>query len=81
MSDTSNIPGTVAFERRLLEKCEAKCDRLIKERDELRQAATDALAGWRYIRMHHGDLPGVGWERVENKLATALANLNKTDGE
>lgn len=42
---------------------------------ELRNAALDALAGWRYIRQHHGDLYGVGWDRVENALTAALANL------
>lgn len=40
---------------------------------ELRNAALDALAGWRYIRQHHGDLYGVGWDRVENALTAALA--------
>ena len=40
---------------------------------ELVRAAADALAGWRYIREHHGDLYGVGWERVQRGLTSALA--------
>jgi len=38
----------------------------------LTEAARDALAGWNYIRRHHGDLYGVGWERVQMKLEQAL---------
>lgn len=37
------------------------------------EAAADALAGWRYIRLVHGDLPGVGWDRVEGALTAALS--------
>ena len=36
-------------------------------------ASLDALSGWRYIRDVHGDLYGVGWERVEEKLSKAIA--------
>ncbi len=39
---------------------------------ELEAAAADALSGWRYIRQNHGDLYGVGWDRVEGKLSKAL---------
>jgi hypothetical protein len=39
---------------------------------EMREALADALSGWRYIRKMHGDLPGVGWDRVENALSAAL---------
>ena len=38
----------------------------------LREALEDALGGWRYIRRYHGDLPGVGWDRVENAATAAL---------
>ena len=38
----------------------------------LREACSDALSGWRYIRATHGDLYGVGWSRVEEKLDAAL---------
>jgi hypothetical protein len=40
----------------------------IAEVDELHQTLCDALAGWRYIRETHGDLYGVGWDRVERRL-------------
>jgi hypothetical protein len=43
------------------------------ENARLRDAALDALYGWRYIRQNHGDLYGVGWDRVENALTAALA--------
>jgi len=39
----------------------------------VREALADMLAGWRYIREHHGDLYGVGWDRAEQKAAAALA--------
>jgi len=37
------------------------------------EAAKDALSGWKYIREVHGDLYGVGWDRVEMKLTKAIA--------
>lgn len=40
--------------------------------DELHRTLCDALAGWRYIRETHGDLYGVGWERVENRLVQQI---------
>jgi hypothetical protein len=46
---------------------------LIAAAPDLYSAATDALAGWRYIRAQHGDLDGVGWDRVEQALTEALA--------
>ncbi len=45
----------------------------ISEIKTLRNAAIDALAGWKYIREHHGDLYGVGWERVQTGLEAALS--------
>lgn len=39
---------------------------------EQREALTDMLAGWRYIREHHGDLYGVGWDRCETNAKRAL---------
>ncbi len=36
------------------------------------EALKDALSGWRYIRATHGDLYGVGWDRVEQKACAAL---------
>lgn len=40
---------------------------------DLADALQDMLAGWRYIREHHGDLYGVGWDRAEEKAVAALA--------
>jgi len=51
---------------------------LIAAAPELRDACADALAGWRYIRANHGDLYGVGWDRVEQALQAAIA---KASGE
>lgn len=34
-------------------------------------ALHDAYSGWRYIRSTHGELYGVGWDRVEKKLQEA----------
>lgn len=57
----------------------AQVAELTRERDALRAevaalkfAAADALSGWRYIRNVHGDLGGVGWDRVEAGLAAVL---------
>lgn len=49
--------------------------RLVAAAPDLHEAAADALAGWRYIRQFHGDLPGVGWDRVEQALTAALAKV------
>lgn len=46
--------------------------RLIAAAPALVEALKDALAGWRYIRDHHGDLYGVGWDRVEDAAQAAL---------
>ena len=40
--------------------------------DALKEALRDMLSGWRYIREVHGDLPGVGWDRAQNKAEEAL---------
>jgi hypothetical protein len=40
--------------------------------DEVKDALMDALSGWKYIRHSHGDLYGVGWDRVEEKLEAIL---------
>lgn len=45
------------------------------------EAMRDALAGWRYIRQSHGDLYGVGWDRVEQKLEAALASAQAASAE
>ena len=43
-----------------------------KEQAAMRVALADMLAGWRYIRQVHGDLPGVGWGRAQDKAEAAL---------
>lgn len=40
--------------------------------DEVKDALMDALSGWKYIRECHGDLYGVGWDRVQDKLEAIL---------
>lgn len=50
---------------------------LLAQRDALREALTDMLSGWRYIRQNHGDLYGVGWDRAEDKARAALAGDTK----
>ncbi len=40
--------------------------------EKLREAMTDMLAGWRYIRETYGDLAGIGWDRAESKARNAL---------
>jgi regulator of replication initiation timing len=40
----------------------------------LREALKDMYSGWKYIRQVHGELYGVGWNRVQEKAEAALAN-------
>lgn len=54
--------------------------RLIAAAPALYEALTDAIAGLRYVREHYhdertasGDLYGIGFDRVEQKAAAALA--------
>ena len=47
-------------------------DERIAENERLREALTDMLSDWRYIRDTYGDLAGVGWDRVEQKARNAL---------
>ena len=50
----------------------AKAPELAARVKVLEAAAADALSGWQYIRAIHGDLSGVGWDRVEHALSSAL---------
>jgi hypothetical protein len=45
----------------------------------LRDPAHDAVAAWHYIRLSHGELYGVGWQRVFNK-AEAIEAEEANDG-
>lgn len=49
-----------------------KIEQLRADNERLREAMTDMLGGWRYIRETYGDLAGVGWDRVESKAQEAL---------
>lgn len=60
----------------LVVKLADEVERLRAEVERLRAALVDMLAGWRYVRETHGDLPGVGWDRAEAKAREAL----KEDG-
>lgn len=51
----------------------AELQRAEAEGAVMREALTDMLSGWRYIRATHGDLYGVGWDRAEENAVTALA--------
>jgi hypothetical protein len=45
--------------------------------EEILDALQDALNGWTYIRQCHGDLYGVGWDRVQDKLETILKKASE----
>ena len=45
--------------------------------DEVKDALMDALSGWKYIRQCHGDLYGVGWDRVQDKLEAILRKASE----
>lgn len=40
----------------------------------LRDALSDMLSGWKYIREVHGDLYGVGWDCAQSKAEAAIAS-------
>lgn len=44
--------------------------------DQLVCVLKDALGGWRYIRDVHGDLYGVGWDRVEDAIRDILSEID-----
>lgn len=47
------------------------------EPDELHLTLCDALSGWQYIREQHGDLYGVGWDRVEDRLKAQITDSSE----
>lgn len=59
---------------------EAQVD-LIAAAPELLGALKDALSGLQYIRQTHGDLYGVGWDRVEQKASAAIAKAEGNHAE
>lgn len=66
------LESRLDYWRRLAEARSPQLTAALAREAGLRGAANDALAGWRYIRQEHGDLYGVGWDRVEGKLGDAL---------
>lgn len=69
----AELEDKLARDRVHLEAAMEENAELEAQRDKLRAALADALSGWRYIRAIHGDLEGVGWNRVEMAAAKALA--------
>ncbi len=53
-------------------ECAQEIERLAAENATLKEALTDMLNGWLYIREVHGDLYGVGWGRAQEKAKAAL---------
>ena len=51
--------------------------RLIAAAPEMYELIQDFLSGRKYIRETHGDLPGVGWDRCQDK---AIELLKEIDG-
>lgn len=47
-------------------------DEFARKAQQLEDALSDARSGMRYIREVHGNLYGVGFDRVEEKAAKAL---------
>lgn len=47
-------------------------DEFARKARQLEDALLDARSGMRYIRVTHGNLYGVGFDRVEEKAAKAL---------
>jgi hypothetical protein len=45
--------------------------------DEVKDVLMDALSGWKYIRQCHGDLYGVGWDRVQEKIEAILRKASE----
>lgn len=50
---------------------------LIAAAPDLLDALEDMAAGWRYIRKHYGDLPGVGWDRAQFAAEAAIAKATE----
>lgn len=56
----------------------ARYERIRSAAPELLDALEDMLSGWVYLREHHGELSGVGWDRAQDKAEVAIA---KAKGE
>ena len=51
---------------------EWQMDELARKARQLEDALMDARSGMNYIRQTHGELYGVGFDRVEEKAKTSL---------
>ena len=49
-------------------------DQFARQARQLEDALLDARSGLRHIREAHGDLNGVGFDRVEDKATAALGD-------
>ena len=52
-------------------------ERLRVDAEQWKDLATDAVSGLAYIRQFHGDLAGVGWDRVLAKKAAIDAAMTE----
>lgn len=62
---------------RLLREQHAEIERLRADVERWKDLATDAVSGLRYIRQGHGDLTGVGWDRVLAKESAIDAAMQE----
>ena len=62
---------------RLLREQHAEIKRLRAHVERWKDLATDAVSGLEYIRQFHGDLAGVGWDRVLAKKAAIDAAMQQ----
>ena len=72
MSDTEIMARRLQETQSSLDHARDTIDHEQAEVARLRAALDDMYAGWRYIRQHHGDLYGVGWDRCETDARIAL---------
>lgn len=49
-----------------------KAERIRDAAPELLAALEDMLSGWKYLREHHGELSGVGWDRAQDNAESAI---------
>jgi len=71
-SMTISIAGEASIKENTVVVDYSELRELVAINVQLLEALKDMRSGWRYIRETHGDLPGVGWERAENKANEAI---------
>lgn len=55
-----------------IERLQAQITGLKKKNDDLADALKDCVSGLNYIKSVHGELYGVGWDRMFDKAKQAL---------